>query len=219
MAEPPAPEVTGSGDSGPVTSATLLNRLQHWEDTAAWKLFFERYQSLLNAWSRKSLGNPADIDEVNQQVIWEVARRLTAFRYDSARSFRGWLRKLHYSRLLDFLKVNRRRELREVDVARIRTPRLAFKLSDPTTELPANQCGESDGRLQMNAILEAVQSRVSKRTWAIFEDIAMHGQTVADTARRYEMKYAATFAAWSRTCQMLRQESESRRAFSERPPK
>lgn len=215
--DPPSPETTGANESGPVTSVTLLNRLQHWDDTAAWKLFFERYHSLVNSWSRKSLGNSADVDEVNQQVFWEVARRLTVFRYDSGRSFRGWLRKLHYSRLLDFLKVKRRRELREVEVARIRTREMPFKPSDPTTGSPSNQHGDPDRQLHMKAVLEAVQSRVSERTWAIFEDIAIHGQTVAETARRFEMKYAAAFAAWSRTCQMLKRESESRLAIPERP--
>ena len=199
-----------------MTSVTLLNRLQQWDDTAAWKVFFERYQTLLSSWSRQSLGNPADVDEVNQQVYWEVARRLTVFRYDSARSFRGWLRKLHYSRLLDFLKIKRRRELREVEIARVRSRGPACGPADPTTGLPENQDGAHDRRLHVSLVLDAVKSRVSERTWAIFEDIAIHGQTVAETARRYEMKYTAAFAAWSRTCQMLRQESESRLSVPEK---
>ncbi|MFO0978392.1 MAG: hypothetical protein U0996_18445 [Planctomycetaceae bacterium] len=216
IADLPAAEGSSAADSGPVTSVTLLNRLQHWDDTAAWKLFFERYQTLLNTWSRQSLGNPADVDEVNQQVYWEVARRLTVFHYDSSRSFRGWLKKLHNSRLLDFLKIQRRRELREVEVARVRTHGLACRPANPTTDVPAKQLAETNRQLHVNGVIEAVRSRVTDRTWAIFEDIALHGQTVAETARRHKMKYAATFAAWSRTCQMLRQESESRLAPPER---
>lgn len=215
-ADPSGAEPVRANDAGPVTSVTLLNRLKRWDDTAAWKLFVERYQTLLNTWSRQWLGNPADVDEVNQQVFWEVARRLTGFRYDSRRSFRGWLRNLHKSRLLDFVKIRRRRELREVEIARIRTRGGLDSSPDQTTGPPESQVRESRRQLHVEAVITAVQSRVSQKTWEVFRDIAIHGQTVAETARRHDMKYAAAFAAWSRTCHMLRQEADARVVSPER---
>lgn len=202
-----APE-RGVSDAGPLTSATLLGRLQHWEDTAAWRVFVDRYQGLLESWSRKKLTNAADVDELNQQVVWEVARRLKDFRYDAKRSFRGWLHTLHQCRLLDLLKIQKRRRLREVEIARLRRPVDASNDADP---MMARM--DSVGRFvrsgSIESLLSSVQSRVTSQTWSIFNDVALHGQSVADTARRHGMKYAATFAAYSRTCQMLRREAEA----------
>lgn len=199
----------GGNDTGPLTSTTLLGRLQNWDDTAAWRIFVDRYQCLFESWSRRKLANPADVDEVNQQVIWEVARRLTDFRYDSKRSFRGWLRTLHQSRLLDFLKIQRRRRLREVEIARLRRPMHVASVN-PVEEAPSPG-PDSEFQFENSAavefVLSSVQSRVSPQTWSIFNDIAVHGQSVSDTAQRHGMKYAATFAAYSRTCQMLRREA------------
>jgi len=53
-------------DAGPLTSPTLLGRMKSWEDTAAWKVFVDRYQHLLENWSRRRLPNSVDVDEVNQ---------------------------------------------------------------------------------------------------------------------------------------------------------
>lgn len=214
-----------SFDAGPLTSPTLLGRMKCWEDTAAWKVFVDRYQHLLENWSRRRLPNSADVDEVNQQVIWEVARRFSAFQYDPRRSFRGWLRTLHQSRLLDFLKLEKRRISREVHVAKVRAPQMnsaraslepevrplesssmessAFELRPPETR--SDGIGEKLRRAA--EICGTVQSKVNERTWCVFYEIAVDGQSIADTARRHDMKYTSAFAAYSRVCRMLRREA------------
>jgi len=144
-----------------------------------------------------------------------VARRFSAFQYDPQRSFRGWLRTLHQSRLLDFLKLEKRRVNREVHVAKIRSPlRTLAKASVAEESQPAGLLPEepietgrenSSERVRLaNEILAMVQAKVSPRTWNVFHEIAIDGQSVAETAQRYDMKYASAFAAYSRVCQMLR---------------
>jgi RNA polymerase sigma factor (sigma-70 family) len=189
--------------------------MQCWEDTAAWKLFVERYQHLFQSWSRRKLKNPADVDEVNQQVYWEIARRLPGFQYNPARSFRGWLRTLHHSRMLDFLKREKRRLRRESVVSNARVPlsvsspessaRTASEDWAPPTSLESTVRARRAIEIQLS-----VRSRVSDRTWAVFQEIAIDGQSIAETAQRHSMKYASAFAAHSRVCQMLRHEAERR---------
>lgn len=203
-----------AAENGPATSPTLLGRMQCWEDTAAWKLFVDRYHHLFESWSRRKLQNPADVDEVNQQVYWEIARRLPAFEYDARRSFRGWLRTLHQSRLLDFMKLEKRRLQRESHVRLLRVPLHASgQKTCATGDLdPAEpSTTATNGQSQIaNEIQLTVKSRVSDRTWAVFHEIAIDGQSIAETAQRYSMKYASAFAAYSRVCQMLRREAEER---------
>lgn len=219
------PAMIHSSDSGPLTSPTLLGRMKCWEDTAAWKVFVDRYQQMLENWSRRRLPNPADVDEVSQQVIWEVARRFSAFQYDPRQSFRGWLRTLHQSRLLDFLKLEKRRISREVHVAKVRAPQMnsartsleqgSSSLESPSLESRASELrppetrtdGFVDKLRQASEIRRTIQSKVSERTWTVFSEIAIDGQSIADTARRHDMKYTSAFAAYSRVCRMLRREA------------
>lgn len=197
-------------DAEPRTSPTLIGRLHAWDDRTAWNLFIERYSPLLDRWSRSKLQNAADVDEVNQTVLWELARRFVSFQYDPTRSFRGWLRTLHTSRLLDFLKSERRRAVRELEVNQLRQspakiPQCAV---DGTLTSDKLQEEQRQARLILSAtIQQRVRERVSEKTWTIFWEIAVEGQLVADTARRHSMRYASAFAAFSRVRKMLRQEA------------
>ena len=201
-------------ETDPATSPTLLGRMRCWEDTAAWKLFVDRYHHLFESWASRKLQNPADVDEVNQQVYWEIARRLPAFEYDASRSFRGWLRTLHQSRLLDFIKLEKRRLQRESQVRLLRVPVCASGQKNGAKQEfdPAEpSAAATNGKSQIaDEIQQTVKSRVSDRTWAVFHEIAIDGQSIAETAQRHSMKYASAFAAYSRVCQMLRREAEER---------
>ena len=196
-------------DAEPQTSRTLIARLHAWEDRTAWNLFFEQYSPLLEKWSRSRLQNPADVDEVNQMVLWELARRFVSFKYDPTRSFRGWLRTLHTSRLLDFLKSQRRRTNRELAVMQVRQsptlhPQGFMEISQSQVESPDN-CQQAQLTLSV-VVQKRVRERVSEKTWAVFWEIAVEGQLIADTARRHSMRYASAFAAFSRVHRMLREE-------------
>jgi DNA-directed RNA polymerase specialized sigma24 family protein len=199
-------------DNGPVTSPTLVKRLQSWEDTTAWKLFVDQYDHLLEKWSRSKLRNPADIDELNQQVLWDLARRITGFKYDHAKSFRGWLRTLHRSRLLDFLKVEKRRRAHDKQTIQVRVHAHRECLAPAVEDEGPGETSEKEtpgAFLRALTIQKRVQDRVSAQTWTIFSEIAINGQTIADTARRHEMRYASAFAAYSRVCRMLREEANA----------
>lgn len=199
-------------DNGPVTSPTLVRRLQSWEDTTAWRLFVDQYNHLFERWSRLKLRNPADVDELKQQVLWEMARRITGFQYDPAKSFRGWLRTLHHSRLLDFLKAEKRRRAHDKQSVRVR-PQTHQECVLPALEeespLEASEKETPSTFVNAMTIQQRVQDRVSVQTWTIFSEIAINGQSIADTAKRHEMRYASAFAAYSRVCRMLRQEANA----------
>lgn len=204
-------------EHGPVTSPTLLRRLQAWDDQTAWNCFFTRYSPLFEKWSRARLRNPADIQEVNQRVVWEVAQRLVSFEYHPSRSFRGFLRTLHSSRLLDFLKSEKRRQKRELDVLQVRNASSEILADQPSLDLASSkQFGGRDRdsveqcrRRLAQQIQSRVQSRVNERTWQVFWEIAVQGNSIAETAQRYSMRYASAFAAYSRVYKMLQQEAST----------
>ncbi len=192
-------------DSGPVTSATLLDRLKLWDDSEAWSHFVKQYSPMLERWSRNRLTSSADVDEVNQQVWCELAQRLTSFEYNHRKSFRGWLRTIHSSRLLDFLKSEKRRMGKTIAFAELLQQRSIGKTRE--TSSTSHALSSHAIRPQVAAIEQRVQARVSPQTWKIFCEVAIDGQTVADTARRYAMRYTSAFAAYSRVCRMLHEEA------------
>ena len=86
------------------TSPTLLSEVADWQDHPAWVRFRDRYDPLLRRWCRGYGLDEDSIDEVCQRIWIELADRMRTFEYDPNRTFRGWLRRLCESRVLDFLR-------------------------------------------------------------------------------------------------------------------
>src|SRR5262249_49682883 len=75
------------------TRETLLGRLRRDPtDQAAWGEFVERYSPQIYGWCRGWRLQDADAQDVTQEVLVILARRMATFDYDPARSFRAWLK-------------------------------------------------------------------------------------------------------------------------------
>lgn len=198
--------------SEPKTSGTLLRRAQRTDDQAAWSELFDRYQPMLVRWTRAQLGSRVDADEISQRIWTELVRRLPDFSYDPKRSFRAWLKSLHRSRVLDYLKQNRRYQKHLGRFAIENPESMVFcpgLLAPSTTTQPrsstSNPTTESIDRLL--TIQGRVQERVSQKTWEIFHQVTFENQPIGQVARNYSMRYASVFAAVSRVTRMLKEEA------------
>ncbi|MGI9115950.1 MAG: RNA polymerase sigma factor [Chthoniobacterales bacterium] len=79
------------------TRRSLVDRLADWGDRARWQQFFDSYWKLIYSAARKSGLTDAEAQDVVQETIITVAKRIDQLRYDPARgSFKGWL--LHITR-------------------------------------------------------------------------------------------------------------------------
>lgn len=187
------------------TSETLLCRARDWADSQAWNEMFQRYDPLLQRWSRKYLENHADVAEVNQRVWIELAHRIILFRYAPGKSFRSWLKTLHRSRVADFLKSRSREWKRYETFSRELSQSHA---SDETTATQESGTGRlEEFQARMMQIQGRVQGRVKERTWQIFWSIAIDQRSISETANAFEMSYTATFAAFRRVEKQLRAEA------------
>ena len=92
------------GDSLP-TRASLLSRLRDLGDSDSWRSFFETYWRLIYNVARKSgLADPEAQDVVQETVI-AVARKMPEFRYDPEKgSFKQWLLLITRRRIQDHLR-------------------------------------------------------------------------------------------------------------------
>src|SRR3954452_19955241 len=95
----------------PTTRVTLLNQLRHDpSDQAGWDEFVERYGRHIYRWCRQWNLQDADAEDVTQDILMKLTRKLRDFKYDSARSFRGWLKTVTHHAWKDFVDSRRHSE-------------------------------------------------------------------------------------------------------------
>ncbi len=91
------------------TRVSLLIRLRREPaDQRAWDEFAQRYGGLISAWCRQWGLQPADADDVSQNVLLKLAHHLRIFVYDPGRRFRGFLRTMAHNACMDYLDNIRR---------------------------------------------------------------------------------------------------------------
>ena len=185
---------TGSATS---TSPTLLGQLQRDpNDEEAWREFVRRYGPKVYRWCRSWKLQPADANDVTQNVLLKLVRRMRTFHYDPTRSFRAWLKTLTHHALSDFLKDCRAK---------------GSGVTEPLQETAARDSlvqslqEEFDQEL-LDEALARVRLRIAPKKWAAFRLTALDGLSGKEAAAQLDMKVATVFTAKSKVLQMVQEE-------------
>ncbi|HEY5910051.1 MAG TPA: sigma-70 family RNA polymerase sigma factor [Verrucomicrobiae bacterium] len=90
-------------DTEPIpTRASLLHRLKDPADQATWEEFHRTYRGLIHGTARRAGLNESEADEVVQETLIAVAKKMPEFHYDPAKdSFKGWLLQITSWRIAD----------------------------------------------------------------------------------------------------------------------
>lgn len=84
------------------TRQSLLVRLRDWDDSTSWKDFFDTYWKLIYGVARKAGLSDAEAQDVVQDTIVAVAKKMPDFDYNPRLgSFKGWLMRLTRWRITD----------------------------------------------------------------------------------------------------------------------
>src|SRR5437870_3033761 len=87
------------------TRSSLIGRLKDWEDQEGWREFFNTYWKLIYATAIKAGLMDAEAQDVVQDTVLSVAKKMRDFKYDPGiGSFKGWLLQLTRWRILNQLK-------------------------------------------------------------------------------------------------------------------
>ncbi|MBL9134725.1 MAG: sigma-70 family RNA polymerase sigma factor [Verrucomicrobiales bacterium] len=87
------------------TRRSLLSRLRNLDDHESWRAFFELYWRLLYQVARRAGLAESDAQDVVQETVVAVARKMPEFRYDPARgTFKHWLFRIVHRRIADHLR-------------------------------------------------------------------------------------------------------------------
>jgi RNA polymerase sigma factor (sigma-70 family) len=197
-------------DSSPSsrTSFSLLDRLRRQpDDQDAWGAFVDRYGGLVYSWCRQWQLQDADARDVTQDVLLRLARRLRAFTYDPAGSFRGWLRTLARHAWSDFVAARRRPgEGGGGDLDRLLD----------NVAAPDGLVQHLESAFDLEVLEEArlrVQFRVDGSSWEAFRLTALEGVAGAEAATRLGLSVAAVYKAKSRVLKMLQEEVQQMEAL------
>ncbi|MFO0878189.1 MAG: sigma-70 family RNA polymerase sigma factor [Gemmataceae bacterium] len=182
------------------TPVTLLARLQqNSQDTVAWNEFVARYQPKILAWCTAWGLQPADAEDVTQNVLLKLVSTMRTFQYDPARSFRAWLRTVTQHAWSDFTE-----GLRRVETARVPDVGV-LATAEARSDLAQRLAEEFDHEL-MDLALKSVHDRVSAHTWEAFRLTTLEGLAGAEVAARLGQPVAHVFVAKHRVQKMLQEE-------------
>ena len=86
------------------TQGSLLGRCRDLSDATSWQEFCDIYSPRVFAWCRRGGLGHQDAEDVTQDVLVRVARRMQHFVYQDGGNFSGFLRAIWQNAWLDFKK-------------------------------------------------------------------------------------------------------------------
>ena len=146
---------------------------------------------------------PADADDVSQNVLLKLAHHLRSFVYDPSRRFRGFLRTMAHNACKDYLDSKRR-----VVAASADTGVHAVLESVEARDDLAARLEEAFDLERLEVAQARVRQRVEPHTWEAFRLTALEGKSGAEAAALLHMQVGTVFKAKSKVQQMLREEIE-----------
>lgn len=188
-----------------ITSISLLERLQQGPNDTAWLHMVDLYTPLIRGWLRRYALPEQDVDDLVQDVMAVVVRKLPDFRKQpQIGAFRRWLRTITVNCLRDLWRARRYRPAGGGDGE---FGKILDQLEDPESALSKIWDREHDAHVARH-LLAKIQPRFEEKTWRAFQKVALENAPVDEVARELGMTANAVFIAKSRVVQALRQEGE-----------
>ena len=186
------------------TRPTLLARLLDPQpDPSSWAEFVRCYRDQIHNWCRAWGLQDTDAEDVTQSVLVRLLRKLRRFRYDPARSFRGWLRTVTYNVCQDWRAETASLPTASGDTAVYRLLANAAARDDLANRIEAEYAKE-----MLNVAMLRVRQRVQPHTWASFYQTAVEGREATEVATELEISLANLFVYRARVRKMLIEELE-----------
>jgi RNA polymerase sigma-70 factor (ECF subfamily) len=186
------------------TSFSLLDRLHQQPDDEAWRRLVDVYTPLIHGWLHRQSVQHDDRDDVVQEVMTVVIRRLPEFEHNRRiGAFRAWLRTITVNCLRDFWRSKRIRPVAAGDSSFVN---VLDQLADPNSGMSRIWDEEHD-RHVMKRLKELLQPQFEKKTWQAFQRLTVDGMSPDVVAKELGITVNAVFIAKSRVLARLRQEA------------
>ncbi len=152
------------------TRRSLLSRLKNWDDQESWNDFFTTYWKLIFMSARKAGCTEAECQDVVQETVISVAKRIPDFKYDSNMgSFKGWLLQLTRWRIRDQLRKRLPVEVTETDSGWLDQADLMEQVPDPAGFVPEQEWEADWEKNLFDAAVERVKRKIDPKLFQIFD--------------------------------------------------
>ena len=179
------------------TPVSLLEKLRRTGDQASWVRFVHLYYPLIYDWARRAGAGPEDAADLVQDVLTVLIRRLPEFKYDSSKTFRGWLRTVTLNAWRRQRRGSPRLLIETIDLGEI----------DGEDDPPGRAFEEDEYRrsLVLRA-LQVMKTDFQQATWRACWENVVEGRPAAEVAHELGITVNAVYLAKSRVLRRLHQE-------------
>ena len=181
---------------GQTTHVSLLERLSNGQDPTAWREFYERYAELIIGFGRRRNLQPADCEDVAQEVLLSLSKTMPGFHYDPGKGkFRSYLKTITLHAIF-----------------RRRLPQHAAVDFEHIEEATQAACADEDTEAAWEAEWRQYHLRQAMRLIAVefndadrqaFQRYAVEGKDVRETATALDLSVDQVYQAKSRIMKRL----------------
>jgi len=195
-------------DDSQATRGSLLARLKNWDDADSWQDFSRTYERLILGVARKSGLTEAECEDVLQEVLLSVAKKVGEFESDPARgSFKNWLLNLTRWRITD--QFRKRSGLPPMSAAPERPAdqtATVERVADPAGALVEKVWEEEWQMSVMEAALARLRRQVKPKHFQIFELYNLRQWSAPQVARELGITRVQVYLVHHRLTKQLKEE-------------
>lgn len=194
-------------DRSLVTRSSLLSRLRDLGDDTSWRDFFDTYWKLIyNAAIKAGLSHD-EAQDVVQDTIIVISRRVQRFKYDPALgSFRGWLLHTTRWRILDHLRKRRPESVQRGPADDTLHGDAIDQIPDPASAR-IEAVWETEWKQNLfDAAIRCVKQKVRPKHFQAFELYAIQHQSSRQVTKTLGVSVPTVHLANHRIRNLIRQE-------------
>jgi RNA polymerase sigma-70 factor (ECF subfamily) len=190
------------------TRRSLLSRLKDWDDQESWRDFFNTYWKLIYSAAIKAGLTDAEAQEVVQETIITVAKKMKAFKYDpSLGSFKGWLLNTTRWRIADQLRLRQQAAQPNERRAPATTSTDAIERIPGDAGIDLDAVWEEEWQKNlMDAALQRVKRQVSPQQYQLFDLYVFKNWPVRKIAKTFGVSASRVYLAKHRISRLLKKE-------------
>lgn len=191
------------------TRRSLVERLGDWNDRKRWQQFFDSYWRLIHGTARKAGLTEAEAQEVVQETLITVAKKIDQLKYDpEIGSFKGWLLNITRWRIADQFRkrkpdAQRAGLTRDRDEARTAT---IERIADPAA-LDLDAVWDDEWRKNvLSAAVARLKRKVDPRQYQIFDCYVFKQWPAQKVAAELRVSVAQVYLIKHRFAALLKKE-------------
>ncbi len=184
-----------------------MDRLHDWEDRKHWQEFFDTYGKLIFSAALKSGLTEIEAQEVVQETIITVAKKIGQLRYDPARgSFKGWLLHITRWRIADQFRKRRPGENQKRASSDTRLTATIERVADPKAEELDDFWEREWQENLLAAAMQRLKKRIDAKQFQIFDCYVRKEWPAQKVAAELGVSMGQVYLARHRVTALLKKE-------------